>query len=309
MKGEMKMNKETYVNGVQKVQENLKEIKLEAKKLRNGKTIQIASEQGMTFKRIHGQPGQYMATHPLGASTDEVNAGLDMLVKGGYVESYQQFLLDFQIQFKVNEDLSTIQGREIFYNPPDSTEFQRLARIPRKEVVQQLCCYLNASVLLRTIPFHTHGHEPKDDGFGKIIYEGEAGRGWLNYIAAVAGPGDKISIGMSPSWLHTGRASGSRNADEKSFGKMMKDAGIPTVAKPAKGWVWDNHFGLNVNADIRGYYIDVEMHDGLPMLTVISTKQKENSSESRSNPTTAPKRGRSNRARITKAVRGRPRRR
>ena len=302
------MNKETYVNGVLKVQENLKDIKLKAKKLKNGKAIQIASEEGMTFKRIFGQPGQYMATHPMGASTDDVIAGLDMLVQCGYVESYQQFLLDFQIQFKVNEDLSKIQGREIFYNPPDSTEFQRLARIPRQEVVQQLCCYLNASVLLRTIPFHTSGSEPKVDN-GVTLYEGEAGRGWLNYIAAVAGPGDKISIGMSPSWLHTGRARNSRNAVEKSFGKMVRDAKIPTVITPAKGWVWRNHFGLNVNADIRGYYIDVEMHDGIPMLTVVSTKQKENSSESRSNPTAAPKRGRSNRARIAKAARGSPRRR
>ncbi len=304
----MKMNMETYTNGVVKVKENLDTVTLEAKKLGNGKTIQVASLGAMTFKRVHGQPGQFIAAHPIGAATEEVIAGLEMLKKGGYLESYEQFMLDFQLQFSVNQGLSDIKGREIFYNPPDSAEFQRLARNPKKEVMEQFCCYLNASVLLRTIPFYTAGGEPKVHD-GEVIYEGYAGLGWLNYLAGVQGPGKKISLGMSPSWLHTGRAKGSRDADEKSASKMLSDAKIPTVMMPAKGSSWSAHFGLNVNADIRGYYIDVEMQDGYPNLVVTTTKQQVNSFESRKDPTDRPKRGRSRKARIAKVRRGPPQRR
>jgi hypothetical protein len=302
----MKMNMETYTNGVVKVKENLGEITLEAKKLRNGKTIKVASEQGMTFKRVHGQPGQYIASHPFGASTDDVIAGLEMLKNSGYLESYTQFVLDFQLQFAVNQGLTDIKGREIFYNPPDSAEFQRLARNPKQEVMEQFCCYLNASVQLRTIPFHTNGSEPKVHD-GKIIYEGYAGQGWLNYLAGVQGPGKKISIGMSPSWLHTGRAKGSRDADEKSASQMLLDAKIPTPMMPAKGSSWKAHFGLNVNEAIRGYYIDVGMHDGYPTLFVVETKKKENSNESNGIPPQQTQR-KARKARVAKASRGTARR-
>ena len=130
----MKMNMETYTNGVVKVKENLDTVTLEAKKLGNGKTIQVASLGAMTFKRVHGQPGQFIAAHPIGAATEEVIAGLEMLKKGGYLESYEQFMLDFQLQFSVNQGLSDIKGREIFYNPPDSAEFSSvLHAIQRKK--------------------------------------------------------------------------------------------------------------------------------------------------------------------------------
>ena len=63
-------------------------------------------------------------------------------------------------------------------------------------------------------------------------------------------------------------------------------------------------FGLNVNADIRGYYIDVEMQDGYPNLVVTTTKQQVNSFESRKDPTGRPKRGRSRKARLAQVRRG-----
>ena len=189
---------ETYTNGVVKVKENLDTVTLEAKKLGNGKTIQVASLGACDLQDVFtANQGQFIAAHPIGAATEEVIAGLEMLKKkGGYLESYEQFMLDFQLQFSVNQGLSDIKGREIFYNPPDSVEFQRLARNPKKEVMEQFCCYLNASVLLRTIPFYTAGGEPKVHD-GEIIYEGYAGLGWLNYLAGVQGPGKKISLGMS----------------------------------------------------------------------------------------------------------------
>jgi len=275
-----KIEKGTYIDGVLKVKDNLQNVSLEKKviKIANGKEKTILTTDN-NFKKTKGYPGHYSWELPLTVDTEDIKRGLDMLKDGGYLESYEIQMLSVKLQFNPN---FIIQGRQMYYCPPDSEELERLAKNPHYDAMQQFSCYLNAAVLLRTIPFYTIGQEPKVHD-GEVINEGKSGRGWLNYMAMVAGPGNKISIGLSPSWLHTGRAKTTSNAEEKGFYALMKDAGIPTVDMTARGKTWPNHYGLDVNENIRGYYLDVMMNDGLPQLKIISTRDKAKTTQTTGN--------------------------
>jgi hypothetical protein len=259
---------------------HLADVEVIAKKLKRGNTVYSLDDTSPGTQYNWESAGTYKVMYNMFNPEVKITviAELESLKSQGFIEEIIETDAEIigltMVYVRMSRD-----SKGAFYPPPCVSGLNSgLTRRTDLEAAKAFVALFNTAVRLQSLPFYTEGEKPKAID-GKVI-RGHAGVGLLNILADLNGPASKLSTGISPGYILTGRALRSNHERDQFVAAAFIDAGIGTTKMPAVTPPAASHFNswrrlLDCNETIRGYYIDLDIgNDGLPALQVVITDAK-----------------------------------
>jgi hypothetical protein len=271
---------EKFIGMIKAAETHLTDVKVIAKKLKRGNTVYSLDDTNTGTSYDWESNGIYKVMYNM--FNNEVKATviaeLESLKSQGLVEEIIETDAEIigltMIYMRMSRD-----SKGAFYPPPSVSGLSSgLTRRTDLEAAKAFVALFNTAVRLQSLPFYTEGEKP--EAIDGKVNRGHAGVGLLNILADINGPASKLSTGISPGYILTGRAYRSNNEGDQFVATAFTDAGIGTTDTPAVTPPAASHFNswrrlLDCNEAIRGYYIDLGIwEDGLPALQVVVTDGK-----------------------------------